>query len=89
MCVSECVCECVCVSVCVSPTSSQVAECNRLHERLVVSQQSLADLQSLREVDALEIETRQVHNFFLSIYLCALSIYPCALSIYPCAHRPH
>ena len=44
--------------VCLFP--SQVAECNRLNERLASSQQQLADLQSLREVDTLDIESRQV-----------------------------
>ena len=39
---------------------SKVAECNRLNERLASSQQQLADLQSLREVDTLDMETRQV-----------------------------
>jgi hypothetical protein len=40
----------------------QVAECNRLNERLAIAQQQLADLQAEREVDTLEMETRQARD---------------------------
>jgi len=46
--------------LCCLISTPQAAECNRLNERLAASQQQLADLQSLREVDALDMETRQV-----------------------------
>lgn len=46
---------------------SQSAECSRLNERLAVLQQQLADVQTARDVDTIDLESRQARAFFLRL----------------------